>query len=325
MMTRRLRIALSAGALVLALGAPLHAWDAEGHAAVGLVATRNLSPEARRHVAAILGSDDLASIASWMDQVRAAYFHQGPLGADPEALRFNAEFPKNGEWHYVDLPLGIDAYRLDGPYSRPDDVVHMVEAAVAVLEGGGDRRITPREALCMLVHFVGDQHQPMHIANGFFAISAEGSVKLVTDPEAARDLPDDKGGNADFYGPGKYDELHAYWDTNLVQRVAGTKEAAQLASVLDTLADGNGEHWKSAGDYHHWPEEWATESLVAARTAYAGIAFGSEEPGKKGDIKSIRITLPADYDAVCTPLAAERLAKAGYHLAEILNTIRWSE
>jgi hypothetical protein len=312
-------------ALVLAFAAPLRAWDAEGHAAVGMVAMRNLTPEARRQVTAILGSDDLASIASWMDQVRAAYFHQGPLGGDPEALRFNAEFPKNGEWHYVDLPLGIDAYRLDGPYSRPDDVVHMVEAAVTVLEGGGDRRITRREALCMLVHFVGDQHQPMHIANGFFAVGADGSVRLVTDPVAARDLPDDKGGNADFYGPGKYDELHAYWDTNLVQKVAGTKEAAQLAPVLARLADDKGAGWKSAGDYHHWAEGWATESLVAARTAYAGITFGAEVPGKGGDIKSIKITLPADYDATCTPLAEERLAKAGYHLAAILNAIRWSE
>lgn len=313
------------GTLVLALAAPLRAWDAEGHAAIGMVAMQNLGPEARGRVTAILGSYDLASISSWMDQVRSAYFHQGPLASDPEALRFNAEFPKNGEWHYVDLPLGIDAYRLDGPYSRPDDVVHMVEAAVAVLEGGGDRRITRREALCMLVHFVGDQHQPMHVANGFFAVGADGSVRLVTDPVAARDLPDDKGGNADFYGPGRFDELHAYWDTNLVQKVAGTKEAAQLAPVLARLVAEKGSGWKSAGDYHHWAEGWATESLVAARTAYAGITFGAEVPEKRGGIKSIKITLPANYDDVCTPIAEERLAKAGYHLAAILNAIRWSE
>jgi hypothetical protein len=325
MMKLSIRHMLPALALALACASPARAWDAEGHAAVGLIATQNLTPDARKHVTAILGSDDLASIASWMDQLRSAYFHTGPLGADPEALKFNAEFPKNNLWHYVDLPLGLKAYELDGPFSRPDDVVHEIEAAVSVLEGGGDKRITKPEALYMIVHFVGDLHQPLHVGNGFYDVAADGTVKLVTDPAAAKDLPNDKGGNADFYGPGKYDELHAYWDTNLVQKVAGTKVAAELAPTLAKLVADQGAGWKSSGDYHHWAEGWATESLAAARTAYAGITFGAEKPDPKGGIKSIQITLPDGYDATCIPLARERLAKAGYHLAEILNAIQWSE
>jgi hypothetical protein len=312
-------------AVSLACAAPAYPWDAEGHSAVAQVAEQNLTADARSHVVKILGSDDLPSIASWMDQVRSAYFHQGVLGSDPEAMKFNAEFPKNGEWHYVDLPLGLAAYEPQGFFSRPDDVVHMIGVAVDVLEGAGDKRITKREALCMLVHFVGDLHQPLHVGNGFYSIGADGAVTLVTDPEAAKSLPNDKGGNADFFGPGKYDELHAYWDTNLVQKVAGTTDAAQLAAVVAKLAAADGAGWKSAGDYHHWAEGWASESLAAARTAYAGITFGAETPDAKGGIKSIKITLPANYDEVCTPLAAERLAKGGYHLAEILNAIQWSD
>jgi hypothetical protein len=315
---------LGAG-LLLALSVPARAWDAEGHAAIALVAEQHLSPGARGHVVRILGNDDLASIASRMDQVRAAYFHTGPLGADPEALKFNAEFPKNGEWHYVDLPLGLKQYQLDGPFSRSDDVVHMIEMAVSVLEGGGDKRITKQEALHMLVHFVGDEHQPLHVGNGFFDVAADGSVKLVTDPDAAKGLPNDKGGNTDFFGPGRYDELHAYWDTNLVQKVAGTTDPVVLAAALEKMTAAQDSNWRSPGDYHHWAEGWATESLAAARTAYSGIVFGAETPDKRGGIKSIKITLPGNYDEVCTPIAAERLAKAGYHLAEILNAIQWSE
>jgi hypothetical protein len=325
MMRLPLRYACLSAGLVFALNVPARAWDAEGHAAVGHVAEENLTPGARAHVVKILGNSDLASIASWMDQVRSAYFHTGPLGTDPEALKFNAEFPKNGEWHYVDLPLGLKEYHLDGPFARPDDVVHMIEMAVSVLEGGGDRRITQQEALYMLVHFVGDEHQPLHVGNGFYDVAADGTVKLVTDPDAAKDLPNDKGGNADFFGPDKYDELHAYWDTNLVQKVAGTKDPVVLAAALEKLTAAQGANWKSPGDYHHWAEGWAGESLAAARTAYAGIVFGAETPDKKWGIKSIKITLPGNYDEVCTPLAAERLAKAGYHLAEILNAIQWSD
>jgi len=319
------RRAFAALTLTLVLACPAYPWGVEGHAATGLVAAQNLSADARAHVVKVLGSDDLSSIASWMDEVRSAYFHQGPLGADPEALKFNAEFPKNGEWHYVDLPLGTASYELDGPFTRPDDVVHSIEAAVSVLEGGGDQRITKREALCMLVHFVGDLHQPLHVSNGYFQVGADGTAKLVTDPVAAKDAPDDKGGNADFFGPGKYDELHAYWDTALVDKIAGSKDPAAVAAAAEKSLSEAGTSWKSAGDYHHWAEAWATDSIVAARTAYSGIVFGAVTPDKKAGIKRIEITLPPHYDDVCVPLARERIAKAGYHLAELLNAIRWSD
>jgi hypothetical protein len=150
-------------------------------------------------------------------------------------------------------------------------------------------------------------------------------VKLVTDPAAAQGLSNDKGGNALFFGPGKYDELHAYWDSELPTKVAHSKDVAALTADISRKIAASGASWKSIGDYHHWPEAWASESLVAARTAYSGIEFGAETPDPKGGIRRIQITLPAQYDATAVPLAEERLAKAGYHLAEILNAIHWSD
>jgi len=310
--------------VALACAAPAYPWGVEGHKALALVAEQNLTADARSHVIKILGSDDMASIAVWMDELRAAAFHTGPLGSDPEALRFIAEFPGNGQWHYVDLPLGSKAYELDGPFSNPHDVVHMAEAAVSILEGVGDKRITKREALYMLVHFVGDEHQPLHVGNGFYVV-AEGSVTLVTDPAAAKDLPNDKGGNALFYGPNRMDELHAYWDTALVGKVANTDQPAELAKVLQAKVAELGSSWNTPGDYHHWPEIWATESLAAARTAFSGLVFGAETADPKGGIKSIKITFPEHYDETCIPIAETRLAQAGYHLAQILNSIHWAD
>jgi len=311
--------------LALACAAPAYPWGAEGHRALALVAEENLTADARSHVAKILGNDDLASIAVWMDDVRSARFHTGPLASDPEALRFNAEFPQNGQWHFVDIPIGSVAYDPNGPFSNPTDVVHMIGEAVSVLEGGGDKRITRREALYMLVHLVGDEHQPLHVGIGFYELGADGSVKLVTDPAAVDNLPNDKGGNVLFYGPGRMDELHAYWDTALVGKIANTERPEELAKVLESEAAAEGGSWKSAGDYHHWAEGWAAESLAAARIAYEGIAFGAEAPDPRGGIKSIRITFPPHYDETCIPLAEKRLAQAGYHLAEILNAIHWAE
>jgi len=185
-MTSPSRSTCLALALALAAASPAYPWGVEGHKALAIVAGQNLTPDARSHVIKILGNDDLGSIAVWMDELRSAFFHTGPLGSDPDALRFNAEFPENGQWHYVDLPLGSKEYDPGGAFSNPHDVVHMIGEAVSVLEGGGDRRITKREALYMVVHFVGDEHQPLHIGNGFYDVGADGSVKLVTDPGAAK-------------------------------------------------------------------------------------------------------------------------------------------
>lgn len=314
----------SAALLCLVAAVPAYPWGKQGHEALALAATQNLTADARAHVVKILGSDDLSSIAVWMDELRSAAFHTGPLADDRDAHRFNAAFPENNLWHYVDLPLGEKAYSLDDPYSNPTDVVHMAEEAVNVLEGGGDKRITKLDALKMLVHFVGDMHQPLHVGNGYYA-EANGTVTLVTDPDGAKDLHNDKGGNALFFGPGRFDELHAYWDTELVEKVAHTKEPVALAVLLEKAIAADGASWKSAGDYHHWPEAWASESLATARTAYAGIEFGAATDDAKGGFKKILIKLPAGYDDTRIPLAQERLAKAGYHLAEILNAIHWSD
>ena len=177
----------------------------------------------------------------------------------------------------------------------------------------------------MLVHFVGDMHQPLHVGNGFFSVAADGSVSLVTDPAACKGLDNDKGGNALFFGPDKYDELHGYWDIAVVDKLEPSRSPAALATLIEKDIASKGAGWKSAGDYHHWPEAWASESLAAARTAYSGLVYGAMTPDPKGGFKKIAITLPANYDGIAMPLAEERLAKAGYHLAEILNAVKWAD
>ncbi len=106
-------------------------------------------------------------------------------------------------------------------------------------------------------------------------------------------------------------------------KIAKTENPQDMAKLLETKVASDGSAWKSAGDCHRWAEGWATESLAAARTAYAGLTFGREAPDPKGGIKSIQITLPPGYDEACVPLAETRLAQAAYHLAEILNAIHW--
>jgi len=119
--------------------------------------------------------------------------------------------------------------------------------------------------------------------------------------------------------PPDYTELEAEFIDNLLHLPPG-------ARILDApCGEGRIARELAAKGYQVVGVDMAEEFLAAARTAYSGITFGALTPDGKGGIKRIAITLPPHYDDTCIPLAGERLAKSGYHLAELLNAIRWSD
>lgn len=314
---RRFLLGLAAALFITPAAYP---WGSEGHAAIGLLAEQRLTPAARDHVRQILGNDDLAAIGSWMDDVLGVAKGFGPLAGSREAHEFVRRYPHSNVWHYVDLPLGENRYRDDDRFSRPDDVVHELNIAIRVLEGKSDA-VAPRVALYMVVHFVGDLHQPLHVACGYWDLSDPAHPGLITDPAQAVGHPDDAGANLLRYGPGRWEELHGYWDIVLPGKIAGSPDPAVLARKL--AGEMRPEEWKTSGDHHGWAEQWATESILAARLAYAGLSFGPARM-ENGRLRDIPVTLPATYPAGAEDIAARRLAQAGYRLAELLNAIDWA-
>jgi hypothetical protein len=97
-----------------------------------------------------------------------------------------------------------------------------------------------RFALRFLIHCVEDLHQPCHVGDN-----------------------NDKGGNQTqvrFYGKGT--NMHALWDSGMIERVSKSEDRwlAELGQ-LDT-PDARQEAIKGT------VEDWATEPLLAARQAY---------------------------------------------------------
>ncbi len=307
-------------ALVLAFCArtPALAWSAEGHKAVGEIAAGRLNATAKAAVARILGNSDLAAVAVWADDVRAAASHRGPLVSDAEARAFNQKFPKNPGWHFVNLPLATDRYTDDGAFSSRDDVVHAINRCVAVLEAKSDE-FTEAQALKLLVHFVGDVHQPLHASTGYFDLSNPSAPKLITDPAVVDPRTGDRAGNSLYFT--KSGELHALWDNTLVKK-SGADYVTVAAVVKKRIKSAA---WKNTGDYHAWAEQWATDSVHVAKLVYQGIVFGPATLNAKHELERDEIKLPGDYQAANEPRAADQLAKAGFHLAELLNSIRWAQ
>jgi S1/P1 Nuclease len=307
-------------ALLLGGVAPARAWGKLGHEAIGALATDLLKEKTRLRVKKILGPDDLGGAATWLDEVRAAERGRGPLVGNAEAAAFAKKFPEHHKWHFVNLPLGAAAYVRTSRFASEDDVVHALDSAIAVLEGRS-RKFPPAQALRIVAHLVGDLHQPLHVGTGFFDVRNPAAPKLLTDPGTVAGKPDDLGGNKIQLGHTSFETLHAYWDATLAEAAGSTANAEKLAARLRPLVSAA--KWATPGDRRAWPELWATDSLRQAELAYRGIAFTGAKLSEKKSLETIEAKLPADYEKTQRTRAAAQLAKAAFHLAELLNALDW--
>jgi hypothetical protein len=103
--------------------------------------------------------------------------------------------------------------------------------------------MSKRIALRVLIHLVGDIHQPLHCGTGYYDVRNLARPKLISRPsEAARFRnTEDRGGNQLFYGTGKFDELHAYWDSVCVYRRDKSTRQIQHREPMTTETSAVGE------------------------------------------------------------------------------------
>jgi hypothetical protein len=314
-------VALTLGFASLAFG-----WGKEGHTAIAQLAETMLSAKASNAVHKLIGTNNLASVALWADQTRQLMdYHTGALVGNLEASNFNIAHPNNDKWHFCNLPLDTFKYLDDGTFATNTDIVHTLTNCIAVLEGRS-QFVTTTQALRYVVHLVGDLHQPLHVGCGFYATNQSGGgFKLLTDPgliSSAR--AHDRGGNmlqTNSLATTNDWNLHSFWDDDLVAHVDPSPGNHQLQAILTAALKPA--QWKSSGTYREWPARWAVDSVKVSRTAYAGIRFLDGKFTSKGLPQKIQIALPLNYDANETPVVRDQLAKGGFHLAELLNKIKW--
>jgi hypothetical protein len=171
---------------------PLHtwAWGPTGHRVVGAIAEAHLDRKARREVRKILGTESLAIAATWMDEVRS----------DPA-------YDRTHDWHWVTIPDG-DTYATSDK-NRNGDVVEAIGRLEALLRSDTVSPEKRKTCLRMLVHLVGDIHQPLHVGRG-----------------------DDKGGNdIQVQWFSRRSTLHRVWDSGMIDESG--LSYSELARSLD--------------------------------------------------------------------------------------------
>ena len=206
---------------------------------------------------------------------------------------------QRAEEHYVDLVRYAAGLRGDAcPLAD--------RCAIGAVELDAARLLLPEAApgahlaaLKSLGHWVGDVHQPLHVS-----------------------FDDDRGANEVKVTGLCTGNLHAAWDTCLVERAVGTDPMAAADQLEAAITDAERDAWAATG-----PVQWANESFAIATAPATGycvqsggvctyeagnVALDPGEPEKT-------VTVDAAYLAAAAPVVRDRLKRAGVRLAHLLD------
>ena len=195
-------------------------WGQTGHRTTGLIAEQYLSPKAKEAVKKILGKDSIHEVSTWMDEVRS-----------------DRAYDYMTTWHYVTIPEG-ETYE-SSQKAETGDVIWALNKVIGELKAGD---LTPEQRatdLKVLIHLVGDIHQPLHVGNGT-----------------------DRGGNdikVDwFWEPSN---LHRVWDSDMID--AKQLSFTELSEFIDEPTQEQVKEWQAAS-----VTEWAEESRTLLKKVY---------------------------------------------------------
>ena len=296
------------------------AWGEKGHRLVADIAWASLRPSARAKVQDILGPGvTLASLADDADELRDRtrenYFGHPHLYAHrptEDRIFFEDERNKtNPSWHFCNLPLGTTAYTPTAYGASSTDVVHTISMCQQALRGETPR-LTNFNALRLLVHFVGDIHQPLHTACGYFKPAQKNQVRLLRTPTEinAAGGKHDTGGNIISVGG---TTLHSFWDSKMVDAVVTANGgASQVVGRLITK-------YRSAEPWSSVPEGWVGGIVDRSDRIYQGLYLRSMRRIPNSGKWQIYATMKPSYIGDHLNDAERSIAYAGMRLAAFLN------
>ena len=189
-------------------------------------------------------------------------------------------------FHYIDIPFSDDGTPLISP-EEPNAVSAIINAK-AVLANNKSSDFNRGFSTRILLHVIGDLHQPLHAANQFSQAHPEG----------------DRGGNLFYLGNNPVgNNLHAYWDNGGGFLIAKDEVDDEKLRVMARSIE---EKWPcELTAMSVDPKAWSEESFqIAVDKAY------SIKPHQRPD---------ANYQTMVQELVQQRIALAGCRLAKVLN------
>jgi len=203
-------------------------WGKTGHRATGEIAEKYLSKKAKREINKLLDGYSLAFVSNYGDEIKS-----------------DNKYRKFGPWHYVNFPF--DSTYESHPKSDKGDIIMGIQTCVDVLKNENSSHEDKVFYLKMLVHFVGDLHQPLHVG-----------------------IADDKGGN-DFqvrwFGQGT--NIHTVWDSKMINYY--NMSYTELAENAKPLTKQQVKKIQEGT-----PVDWMYESRAICLDVYENVEIGEK-------------------------------------------------
>lgn len=225
------------------------AWSDIGHAAVGKVAQDHLTPKAAKALSEYLGGLPLSAVASDADKYRSQWVMDlGFVPTNPDFARLftsiDPSLPLNmNPWsHSITVDENLKPYptdNLDGAYINND--VYYIEVLSEKLRKEAET-MDPEEryrAICLITHFMGDMHCPVHVVY--------------------QNFPRNKGKFNVTY-KGKKMNYHSFWDGTIF--AFGGWGYMELAYAIDSASKKEIKAI-TAGTVRDWGEDAARQGLKA--------------------------------------------------------------
>ena len=202
-------------------------WGVLGHRIVGQIAESYLTPKARIGIQKILGNESIAMVSNWADFIKSDSAYQ---------YIYN--------WHFIDIDSGLTKTQLL-TYLQKDTATDLFTKTNFLIKELKNKQLSvdkKRMYLKLLIHFVGDIHQPFHVGRH-----------------------EDLGGNKiKLAWFSTTTNLHAIWDEQLInfQQLSYTE---YTTAVNHTTA-------KQRAAWQKQPiSEWIIESYQIAARLYSKI------------------------------------------------------
>jgi hypothetical protein len=201
-------------------------WGATGHRAVGAIAQEYLTKTAEKKINQLLKGESLALVSTFGDDIKS-----------------DKRFKHLDPWHYINMPFDV---KYEQSEKNPEgDIYKAIITCIDILKNKNSSEDDQVFHLKMLVHLMGDLHQPMHV----------GRVE-------------DKGGNTiqlQWFKSGT--NLHRVWDSNLIDHFDMTY--TELAKNRKVVSKGQIKEWEKGT-----VADWLAETHQLTPKVYASVEVG---------------------------------------------------
>ena len=203
-------------------------WGPTGHRTVGKIASEHLSKKASKEIKKILNGHTIAWVSTYADEIKS-----------------DKNYRKFYSWHYINFPVN-GKYETSKKNPKGDLIIG-IQTCIAVLKDKNSSKQDKNFYLKMLIHLIGDLHQPLHVGHA-----------------------EDKGGNTiqvQWFGKGT--NLHHVWDIDMIEK--WNMSYSELACNIDILSK------KQIEDYQTGTLiDWVYESKKLAEEVYKTVKPGDK-------------------------------------------------